>query len=76
MFPEFRELISELKTSNRYFHKLFDQHNDLDQRIRLIEAHLEPGTHEEIEVMKKQKLAIKDELYQLLKRVSLERQTS
>jgi len=76
MFPEFRELISELKTSNRYFHKLFDQHNDLDQRIRLIEARLEPGTHEEIEVMKKQKLAIKDELYELLKRASLERRAS
>jgi uncharacterized protein len=76
MFPEYRELISELKTSNRYFHKLFDQHNELDQRIKLIEARLEPGTHDEIEFMKKQKLAIKDELYQLLKRVSLERQAS
>lgn len=76
MFPEYRELISELKTSNRFFLKLFDQHNALDQRIKLIEAHLEPGTHEEIEVMKKQKLAIKDELYDLLKRVSLERKTS
>lgn len=76
MFPEYRELISELKTANRYFLKLFDQHNELDQRIKLIEARLEPGTHDEVEVMKKQKLAIKDELYELLKRVSLERQAS
>jgi uncharacterized protein YdcH (DUF465 family) len=76
MFPEYRELISELKSENRYFLKLFDQHNALDQRIKLIEARLEPGTHDEIEIMKKQKLAIKDELYELLKRVSLERQTT
>jgi uncharacterized protein YdcH (DUF465 family) len=76
MFPEFRELISELKSENRYFLKLFDQHNALDQRIKLIEARLEPGSHDEIEIMKKQKLAIKDELYQLLKRVSLERQAT
>jgi uncharacterized protein len=76
MFPEFRELISELKSENRHFLKLFDQHNALDQRIKLIEARLEPGSHDEIEIMKKQKLAIKDELYQLLKRVSLERQAT
>ena len=48
----------------------------IDGDAKLIEARLEPGTHDEIEVMKKQKLAIKDELYELLKRVYLERQAS
>ena len=33
MFPEHRELISKLKTSDKYFEKLFDKHNDLDAQI-------------------------------------------
>ena len=33
MFPEFRELITQLKTSDRHFLRLFDQHNELDQKI-------------------------------------------
>lgn len=73
MFHEFRNLISELKTSDRYFQGLFDKHNTLDQKISNIESRLEPGTPEEIEVLKKKKLAIKDELYALLQKVSLSR---
>jgi uncharacterized protein len=73
MFHEFRDLISELKTSDRYFQNLFEKHNALDQRIKNIEARLEPGTLDEVEVLKKKKLALKDELYALLQRISLSR---
>lgn len=73
MFHEFRDLISELKTSDRYFQGLFEKHNALDQKIRNMEARLEPGTSDEIEVLKKKKLAIKDELYALLQQISLSR---
>ena len=73
MFHEYRDLITELKTSNRYFQNLFEKHNTLDQKIKNMEAHLEPGTPDEIEVLKKKKLAIKDELYTLLQKISLSR---
>lgn len=73
MFPEYRDLISELKTSDRYFQTLFDKHNTLDQRIKNMESRLEPGTPDEIEVLKKKKLSIKDELYALLQKISLSR---
>jgi len=73
MFPEYRELISELKTSDRYFLNLFEKHNSLDQRIKNMEFRLESGTPDEIEVLKKQKLAVKDELYALLQKISLTR---
>ena len=73
MFPEYLDLISELKTSDRYFQALFDKHNTLDQRIKNMESRLEPGTPDEIEVLKKKKLAIKDELYGLLQKISLSR---
>ncbi len=73
MFHEYRDLISELKTSDRYFQTLFEQHNKLDQRIKNMESRLEPGTPDEIEVLKKKKLSIKDELYALLQKISLSR---
>lgn len=70
MFPEYRELITELKTSDHHFRTLFDRHNALDQKIKNMEAHIEPGTHEEIEVHKKEKLQLKDQLYVILKKAS------
>ena len=73
MFPEYRDLITKLKTTDHHFLHLFDKHNALDQKIKNMEAHLEPGTPDEIEVLKKKKLAIKDELYTLLQKISLSR---
>lgn len=68
MFPEHRELISRLKTSDAHFLHLFDQHNALDQAIKNMEAHIEPGTPAEIERLKKEKLQLKDQLYVILRR--------
>lgn len=68
MFPEYRELITKLKTTDRHFLNLFDKHNDLDQKIQNLEARIEHATHLEIEVLKKEKLALKDELYDILLR--------
>lgn len=67
MFPEYRELISRLKTEDAHFARLFDKHNELDQRIKNMESNIELATHTEIEVLKKEKLMIKDELYAILR---------
>jgi len=67
MFPEYRELISRLKTENAHFTRLFDEHNELDQRIKNLEARIELATDEEIEGLKKEKLSLKDQLYVILK---------
>ena len=67
MFPEYRNLISRLKTQDPHFARLFNEHNDLDQKIKNMEAHIEPGSPDEIETLKKTKLRLKDELYGLLK---------
>lgn len=68
MFPEFRDLITQLKTTDRHFLRLFDQHNELDQKIKNMEASISPGSYEEIETLKKEKLQIKDQLYVILKK--------
>lgn len=68
MFPEYRDLISKLKTSDRHFEKLFNQHNELDQKIQNLEAHLSQTTEIEIENLKKEKLLLKDQVYALLQK--------
>ena len=67
MFPEYRDLITRLKTEDAHFTRLFDEHNELDQRIKNIEARIELGTETEIENLKKAKLNLKDQLYVILK---------
>ena len=70
MFPEFRDLITKLKVEDAYFANLFDKHNELDQRIKNIESNIELGTHNEVELLKKEKLRLKDSMYEVLKKAS------
>jgi uncharacterized protein YdcH (DUF465 family) len=70
MFPEYRELITQLKTSDHHFGRLFEQHNTLDQKIKNMESRVETGTHEQIEVLKKEKLLLKDQLHAILRKAS------
>jgi uncharacterized protein YdcH (DUF465 family) len=66
MFPEFREKITRLKAEDPHFAKLFHSHNDLDQEIKNMEAGITPASHDTIETLKKQKLQLKDDLYEIL----------
>lgn len=70
MFPEYRDLISRLKTEDRHFERLFNEHNELDEKITEMEKHISPVGEVEIETLKKQKLALKDEIYQILLKAS------
>ena len=67
MFPEYRDLISQLKTTDHHFSRLFDKHNALDQKIKNLESDIEKVTDLEIEILKKEKLQLKDELFDILK---------
>lgn len=70
VFPEYRELITRLKTENPRFVSLFDKHNALDQKIINMEKGIELADHGEIERLKREKLALKDDLYAILKQAS------
>ena len=70
MFPEYRDLLSRLKNEDRHFERLFNEHNDLDEKITELEKHISPVGEVEIETLKKQKLALKDELYRILVKAS------
>lgn len=70
MFPEHRDLISRLKTEDGHFARIFDRHNELDQQIKNMEAGLVPANGMAIEQLKKEKLQLKDSLYQTLRKAS------
>lgn len=70
MFPEYRDLISQLKTTDHHFSRLFEQHNAVDQKVKNMESRIEAGTHEDIETLKKEKLQLKDQLYAILKKAA------
>ncbi|MGI2261370.1 YdcH family protein [Shewanella sp. GXUN23E] len=67
MFPEYRGLITELKNKDHHFQHLFDKHNELDEKITELEKHPAEFT-EELHTMKQEKLALKDELFQILQK--------
>ncbi|PIF04431.1 MAG: hypothetical protein CSA86_02020 [Arcobacter sp.] len=67
MFHEYRELVTELKTSNAHFKKIFDAHNELhDQLEKAEEGGVDHIDSLEIERMKKEKLKLKDEAYAMI----------
>lgn len=66
MFHEYRDEISALKAKNAHFEKIFEEHNQLDQRISNAENGLNPLTDIEIDKLKKQKLYLKDEVYVMI----------
>ena len=66
-FPEFRDQIHTLKSSNNHFAKLFDQYHEVTREVYKMEAEVEPVMTEVEEAYKKRRLQLKDELHAMLK---------
>ncbi|MDR5740429.1 MULTISPECIES: YdcH family protein [unclassified Caballeronia] len=70
MFPEYRDLISRLKTEDAHFSRLFERHNQLDHDIQNMEAGVTPADSFTIESLKKEKLLLKDKMYVVLRKAA------
>jgi uncharacterized protein YdcH (DUF465 family) len=66
-FPDLSEKIQVLKTGNHHFARLFEQHGALDIRIVKAEEGIAPMDDLALEGLKKERLKLKDDLYQMLK---------
>lgn len=66
-FPEFKDRIHELKTSNAHFAKLADEYHHLNREIHRAETNVEPTSEAHEEEMRKKRLVLKDEIYAMLK---------
>ena len=66
MLHEYKNEIHELKLSDAHFAKIFEKHNALDQKIEDVEAERAILTDVELEILKKEKLLLKDEAYKMI----------
>lgn len=66
MLHEYREEVTALKQENAHFAKIFEEHNALDDEIKAVEEDRKPMNDMELEVLKKKKLKLKDEAYQMI----------
>ena len=66
-FPDLEQKIAALRADNPEFARLMDEYDSLDARVRSIEELGSPVADETIEELKKQRLHLKDALYDMIR---------
>ena len=66
-FPEYKDKIHELKTTNEHFAKLFKEYHEIEHEVRRIEEGIETTSDDYLEEQKKKRLYLKDQLFEMLK---------
>ena len=74
MLHEYREEISHLKQTNAHFAKIFEKHNELDQKATDADEGRLALSDMELETIKKQKLLLKDEALMMILKYRKEQQ--
>lgn len=67
MFPEYRDLIAKLKVEDSHFARLFEEHNELDDKISGLANSPVTGSLDDLDELKRDKLRLKDEMYTILR---------
>lgn len=66
-FPEYKDLIEKLYNSDEAFQKMYQEYHALDEEILQIEQNVEATSDVYAEDLKKQRVHLKDEIYQRLR---------
>lgn len=66
-FPDLAQRVDSLKGSNAVFARIYDQHVELDSEIIDAEDGVKALDDFALETLKKKRLKLKDELYQMLR---------
>lgn len=53
MFPEYRDLITKLKNEDAHFARLFDKHNEIDQKLKTKKRILNSPLNRKLKRLKK-----------------------
>ncbi|MEH6359913.1 MAG: YdcH family protein [Amylibacter sp.] len=65
-FPDHLDAIHKLKTESAHFSKLFDEYHEVNGAIHRSETNVEPTDDLNEQAMRKQRMALKDELWGML----------
>lgn len=66
-FPDAVDKIHALKAENAHFAKLADEYHDLNRQIHRAETDVEPMSDEHQTELRRRRMALKDEIYAMLK---------
>lgn len=72
MFPEHRDLMQTLLEDDPHFAKMMLDHDELNRQITQLEQSPVNLINEDIECLKRKKLKLKDALYLILQKASVE----
>ena len=65
-FPELAEKMTALKTSDAHFTKMADEYHEINRAVHRAETNVEPTDDLHMSEMRKQRAALKDEIYRYL----------
>ena len=66
-FPKDAERLQELKSANAHFARLYDEYHTINRTIHRAETLVEPMTEEHEAALRRQRMALKDEIALLLR---------
>lgn len=65
-FPEHVERMGEMKQADAHFARLFDEYHELNRKLHRAETLVEPTDELHENEMRKQRMALKDQIWQML----------
>lgn len=65
-FPDHAETLHRLKLEDRHFQTLAERYQDANREIHRVESEVEPASDDRLETLKKQRLALIDEIAAML----------
>ena len=65
-FPEFSEKLTTLKESDAHFARLHDEYHEINRAVHRAETDVEPTDDLHLSEMRKQRIALKDQIYAML----------
>lgn len=68
-FPQYLNKMQQLKKTDTHFTKLFAEYDEADHAIKKYELGAAVISDDRLEALKKQRLHIKDQIYQILLKV-------
>lgn len=66
--PEFKEAIHQLKMNDAHFSRLYEEYDEVDKELHRIASEIETPSDDVVEQLKKKRMALKDELFSMLKK--------
>ena len=70
-FPNLTDEIHYLKMNDNHFARLFNEYHQVDQEVNRIEQGVENTSDDYLDGRKKQRLKLKDSLFNMLKKVQI-----